>query len=1050
MSLAKFSVKNPILINMLMILVYVGGFYTMYTIPKEEMPAIDMGAFNITITYRGVSPEEMERNVVNKIEEEIQDMDDIDYISSTSQEGVANIFVQMESNANMERAWNDINAEVDKVKDLPENANDPNIIEINMREINDICAVIISGDKDPNIMRDIVEDFEDELLKIDHISKYETSGIQDREFWIEVNNDRMNEYNLTYNDIMGVVASTNSNTPGGELDVGSSQYLVRTMAEYETVKDIEDQIIKMNSNGAAIRLKDIATVLDTLEERETIGKYNGVTGANISVYKKEDGNIIDVVADIRELCEKYENNIPGISAEVRNDGSIRVENSINTLSSNAIMGIVLVFIVLLIFLGWKNAFYAAWGIPFSFLLTIIFMDYFDVTLNNLSLFGLILVLGMIVDDAIIVLENIHRYAEMGYSKYEAAIKGTQEIIWPVIAAVATTISAFLPLLWMEGMMSKFLGNFTIVVILALTASLIECLLLLPSHVAEFGTAKIHEEKEHKLHSYLTKRYRASITWVLKHRFISLLVLIMGLIGSGAMLASGAVGFEFFPKSTPKTLKVILETEVGSSLDKTNVVVTNLEEAIMGIDQKIDIESIVSNIGMYRESHRTETASNYAEVSIDLIDADQLQNDYQDIKKSVIRELDKVKGIKLYKLKEASRGGPRSEYDIELRVYGDDIATLDKISEYLISELEVIPGLEEIESSQDNGKSEIRIIPNTEALYMYGLTEANITSTVATALYGSTISKFRGSGLEEYDIIVKSDESQLSSFSDLENLKIRTRSGSLVPLKDLAKFDIQQGYSKIEHYDLERKYTVTAQCGYYEKDGEKIKQVPGQVISQLKGSKVKNTEGVLSDFEEKYPGYKLEYGGIEKQQSETYSKLGLAFIVAVLMIFTILATQFKSYVKPLIVMSALPFAFIGVTLGLFVTGLSFSMMTMIAVLALAGVVVNDSLVLVDFINKEREAGRDRWNSLINAGAIRLRPIIMTTVTTIAGFMPMILSDSVATADWKPMAVAIAFGLGFATVLTLFLVPVLYSFEDSVKAKFSKRGDKTTIKEALEKK
>lgn len=1047
MSLPKFSVDNPILVNMFMIIVVIMGLITIYEIPKEEMPGIEFGAFNIIVAYPGVSPEEIEQNVVNKIEKQIQRMDGIDYISSTSQEGMASIYVQMEADADMSRAWSDVNAELDKVRNLPENASEPYVTELKMREFNSICSVLISGEKDDNTLRDISDDFENELLKIPFVSKVEISGTRDRQFWIEVDNERLNQLGITYNEVAGIVAATNVNTPAGELDVGSSQYLVRTMGEYASIEELSNQLIRMNSDGSAIRLKDFAQVLDTLEDQETIGKYNGVQGINVAVFMKGEGNIITVIKDIKTLAAKFQKDIDGIRLDVRNDGSIRVKNSISTLSSNALMGIVLVFIVLFIFLGFKNAVYAAWGIPFSFLLTIIFMNYFGVTLNNLSLFGLILVLGMIVDDAIIVLENIHRYSEMGYSKYDAALKGTQEIMWPVVAAVSTTIAAFAPMLFMGGMMSKFLGNFTIVVTLALTASLIECLLLLPSHVNEFGTAKLQAGKDHKLNKALTLRYRKMIKWTLKHRAISLGTAVLALIGSAALLIAGAIGFEFFPKSTPKTLQIIVETEVGSNLAKTNEIVGMVERNIITMPEKDDIEAIVSTIGSYRDRRVTEQATNYASISVDLVDADQLTNDFNQIKKGIMKILDSTEGIKLYKLKEAQGGGPRSAYDIELRLYGEDMKDLNQLSDYLTTVLAEIPGVEEIELGQDEGKSEIRIIPNKEALYVHGLTENSISNTVATALYGRKISNFRGSGIEEYDIILKSSHEQLSEFTDLENLKIRNNKRQLIPLQDLASFTISQGSSKVEHYDLERMYTITAQCGFYDLDGVQTKRLPGEVTAILQGSKLKGSTGILTNFTQDNPGYRVEMGGIQKQQSETYNSLGKAFGVALLLIFTILATQFKSYFKPLIVMSALPFAFIGVVFGLFITDQSFSMMTMIAVLALAGIVVNDSLVLVDFINRERADGRDRWNSLVNAGAVRLRPIIMTSVTTIAGFLPMILSNSVATADWKPMATAIAFGLAFSTVLTLFLVPVLYSIVDSITVRVTGKGERTKAKEVL---
>ncbi|MBC8384339.1 MAG: efflux RND transporter permease subunit, partial [Candidatus Cloacimonetes bacterium] len=522
MSLAKFSVENSVLINMIMIIVFIFGLYTLSDMPKEEMPAIDFGAFYIMVGYRGVSPEEMEKLVVKNIEDELSDLEDVDFISSTASEGRATIYIQMDPKADIDEAWNNLNTEMDKLNDLPDDADDPFILRLNMREVNEICTVALGGNLSDNALRELADDFKDELLDLDYISKVNIAGTRARQIWLDTNIRKLSQYGLTLNDLASAITMRNRNAPGGSIKVGYAEFLIRTMGEFDNIDQISDLVVSMDKNGAAVRMRDVSTVRDTLEEAITISKLNGQKAVTLDVFKKADGNIIRVMKNVRTKTADFQKRIEGLSVEVRNDGSIRVNNSIRTLSNNALIGIVLVFLILWMFIGWKNALFAAWGIPFSFLLAFILMQRFDVTLNNLSLFALILVLGMIVDDAIIVLENIHRYREMGLSRKEAAIKGTTEIAWPVVAAVSTTVAAFLPMLLMAGNMGKFMSLFPIVVSLALLSSLFESLVILPSHVGELGGNRTYdkEKKKHRLHDWLVRNYRKKIKLVLKHRVIT--------------------------------------------------------------------------------------------------------------------------------------------------------------------------------------------------------------------------------------------------------------------------------------------------------------------------------------------------------------------------------------------------------------------------------------------------------------------------------------------------------------------------------------------------
>ncbi|MBN1327168.1 MAG: efflux RND transporter permease subunit [Candidatus Cloacimonetes bacterium] len=1029
MSIVKFSVNNSPLINMIMIIVFVVGIFVLRDIPKEDMPAVDFGSFIIVVWYPGVSPAEIEELVVQKIEEEIFDVENISLISSTAQEDRATIYVEFEPDADIDKAETDLKAELDKVNDLPEDAEDPWMIRLNMREVNEICDIALGGDFSGNAIREIAEDLQEGILNIPYVSKVDIRGTREREIWVEGDAVKLDQFGLTVNDLINVIRQRNMNVPGGKVDFGKAEFIVRTIGEFKYPDDIRELVIKMDENGRALRVKDVAAVNDTLQERSTLAKLDGKPSVRLQVYKKAEGNIISVMEQVRRYVSDFQDGVPGLEATIRNDGSIEVKNSIRTLGNSALLGVLLVFLILFLFIGWRNALFAAWGIPFSFLLTFILMRYFDVTLNNLTLFGLVLVLGMIVDDAIIVLENVHRYTEQGMCPKTAAIKGTNEIMWPVIAAVTTTAAAFLPMLIMEGMMGKFMRVFPIVVSLALFASLFESLIILPSHIADFSRPLKNREKPHKLNQTLVKKYRWLLKRILKKRITVVIVIIILLILSLMSIALRLVKAEFFPTQESKTMVLKLKMPVGTNIDKTNEIVSQVEEYIMTMEESVDVEAVITTVGAMTQNHQQQLSTSYAQISIDLKELDKMTFTHNRIKGTLRSYLDQLPGIYSYQFGVPTTGPPTGK-DIEIRIKGDNLDRLEYLGETIKSELVKIPGVVDIEDSFLPGKKEIQIYPKHDRLALYGLNVSQVASLVRTASYGSSISKFRGAGIEEYDIVVRLKEDQIKDLEDLKRLKIRNWKGDLIELQDLADFEITSGYAQIEHWDKKRVITITAETAFYVENGIRKKMTTDRAMRILKGNPLTGSKGTLSNFSQKNPGYQLDFGGVVEEQRKSYQSLYLSFGIAIMIIFAILATVFKSYVQPLIVMLTIPFAFIGVIFGLLITGLPFSLSTMIAVVALAGVVVNDSLVMVDFINKEREKGVDRWNSLINAGSIRLRPIILTTVTTIFGVLPMILSTSKAAADWKPMAVSIAFGLAFATLLTLFVIPVIYSLVDSL--------------------
>lgn len=1047
MSITRLSLQNSVLVNMLMVTVMVFGLVALFMLPREEYPPVDFGATIISVVYPGVSPSEIETLVLKKIEDQISDTDGIDYMEGTAEEGRALIIVRFLPGVDPDKAWNDINTEMDKVTDLPDDAQDPMVIRLNMREVNAICQVVLGGDFDQGHLRDIADDMEDGLLNLSNVSKVEINGARDRQIWVDADTRKLEACGLTLSDLQNALNGRNLNLPGGTATLGKIEFLVRTMGEYKNVTELGDTEMQLGTDGSVVRIKDVATVRDTLEKAQTISRLNGKQSISLMVYKKGDGNIIKVMKNVRSYVDDFSKNIPGLSAEVRNDGSIDVNNAMRSLGSNALQGIILVFVVLLIFIGWRNALLAAWGIPFSIFFTFMFMDFYGTTLNNLSLFGLIIVIGMIVDNAIVVLENTHRHRELGLGLYEAIVKGADEVRWPIIASTLTTICAFLPMLMMQGMMGKFLSIFPVIVSVALAGSLIESMIILPAHINSFAGDMSEKAITVKLTTIFTKYYRRILRFALHRRFWVLGAIVVLFLGSFVALGLNLIKQEFFPSTTSQTISLELQTPVGTTLEETSRLVGHIEDYIHNIPQKDDIEAVVANVGVIGEEGRQDIKTSNAQVSIDLVDLDKMKYTHDEIKSQIRSYLENLPGLYTYKFN-SSQHGPPVGNDVEIRVKGDNLDKLSEIGDYLKDILKDIPGVTDIEDSFEEGKNEIRIHPYFDRLKYHGISNSQLAVYVRTALNGTETGTYR-EGTDEYDIIVRAQDRYTHNVDNLKNLKIKSNRGYLVPLSELASFETAQGLAKLTHRDKQRTITVTASVAPYMDNGKMRKRTSPEVVAYLMGNQFTGTKGKLSDFGQRYPGYIMEFGGSQQEQSKSYNSLYRAFLIALLLIFTILAAQFRSYVQPLIVMITIPFAFIGVIIGLLVTGLPFSLTALISVVALAGVVVNNSLILVDFINRGREEGLDRWHAIINAGSVRLRPILLTTVTTVSGMLPLVFSTSTASQGLRPLAVTFTFGLLFSTVLTLFVIPIIYSVVDSIfgRIKGGRFKEHTSFEEAF---
>lgn len=1020
MHISEFSVKQPVLVNLLVIILLLAGSFTYSSMTKEKFPDIALDEVGIFTTYPGVSPEEIERLITIPIEDEVASIEGVDDIRSVSSEGYSRIEVDFESNIeDFPRKLQEVQNKVNRVEDLPEDADTPEVEEEEWTTMAVIAS--LSGPVPEKVLKELSEDLEDDLLNIKGVNAVNVMGRRDREIWVEVDSDRLEGYDLTLADVILTLANKNLDIPGGSIGSGREEFLVRTMGQADTVEQVERVILRSSKRGGHVYLSNVATVSDTFEKATRRGRLNGERSISLVVLKSKKGDTVKIVEAVKALKKEYENGrLPeNVSLTLTNDAAVDVWKNLNALYQNGGLGLVLVLIVLCVFVGLRPAILTAIGLPVAFALAILLMQYFDITINMPSLFGLILVLGIVVDDAIIICENAFRYIEDGYSPREAAIMGTKEVTWPVIAAVSTTMAAFMPLLLMVGTLGKFMSVIPKTVVFALIASLVEALFILPSHVADFGKPIQPRESggprgwQKRLKDYYVRLLDFSLTV----RYLSVSVAIA--IALGCIGLAYKMPFVLFPARDVEEFGITIKMPVGTKLEETERVIAELEDVGLKFPKE-EVYAVIGRVGMGQlANYEFQNATHIGQVVLDITDPFErdrsgleIVNDYRDMVADVPGP-DEISFVEW-------RDGPPVEPAVEMRVRGDNFDVLRRVSTEIKSYLADIDGVKDISDDFQPGKEEARIIVDEDKAYLMGLDLATIGYTIRYALDGGIASVIHDKG-EEIDVRVKLKEEFSRDLEDIEDMKFRNREGALVPFKNFGRIERTPGYSNINRYERKRSVTVSANV-----DEDVITSVE---INQLLREKYK-------DFNQQYPGYVLDYSGEYEETQEQLVALAEAFLVAILLIYAILGALFRSFVRPLVVMIAVPFSFIGVVIGFFVAGEPLGLMAIIGTIGLTGIVVNDSLILVDFIITGQESGLERREALLRAGSLRLRPVILTSMTTIFGLLPLALGLFGVSQFLTPVAVAIVWGLSFATALTLLLVPSIYAIVDDIAGVFRK--------------
>ena len=1048
MSIPKMSVNNPVLANLLMIIIIAFGMYAWINLPRELTPEIALQTATVTTLYPGASPEEVEKLVSAPIEDAIEEnVSKINLLLSNSSEGRSVITIDFEemSDREFDKELENLRTAVEQVNELPEEIlEDPQVVELDVSSGFPMLTIVVGGDISESQMRDIAENLKDEVLDIKNIASVQIAGLRDREIWIEVDPNRLKAYQLPIAAVINALGASNLNLPAGTMELGDTEFMVRTMGEFANPDIIGDTIIAVQPTGTPLRLRDVATVSDTYEEARTLARINGKPSISLSVQKKTEGNTIALVAQLRKLVAKRQADLPdGAELTPVNDYSVILKERLGILETNAIFGLILVVFMLLLFIGWRNALFAALGIPVAFMATFWFMSIAGYSLSGVSLFGLILVVGIVVDDAIVVIENIYRHIEAGAPPKVAAIRGAQEVGWPVVAASITTICAFGPLMFMSGTAGQFMRIVPIMAILVLIASLFEVFVILPAHVAEWGKPRSQRTGRSRLDNLRTRSASTFSLMVLitgffswfitffdfiRSRYVKVLKLTIrhryAFVGSvlwiGLFACVGAffvLDKELFPGEDFPQFYVKAEMPPSYGMQETTAVMAQIEEAAKTLPSS-EVAAIVSNIGIHTPtSGLTEGVtygSNFGEVIIELTPKQERTRGVDEIMAAMRKETLNISGIEELNYI-TQQGGPPQGQDVEVKVKGDRFDKLTELTDMLKTELTGIDGVYDIRDDFRTGKSELRIYLKPEKAHQYGLTTFQIAQTVRIAIEGAKATTYREAD-EAIDVVVKYEEDSLKNIVELNNLLIATPTGAIVPLKDVADITEETGYADIRRFDGERAITVYASV-------DREKTTPFEVNQALMAA--------FANVEALYPGYKLDFRGVFDEIRESFTDLWKLFIVGLLLIYVVLGAQFKSFLQPIIIMFAVPFGMIGAMVGLLLSNATLSMVAMFGIVALSGIVVNDSIVLIDFINKYRERGYNKWYAILKGGSIRLRPIILTSLTTIFGLIPMAIGLGGKSPIWMPMAYTIIFGLAFATTMTLFVMPALYAITTDLR-------------------
>lgn len=1023
--------------NLLFVLLIVVGAFTLLEVSVDRYPNIHFGKMYINTYLPGGSPEEVETLVTQKIEEGLQEIDHIDYIRSSSYRERSNIVIKFIDDSDYEKTYNDVRINVlSKIKDLPERAEAPVFNFLDVGDWFPTVSVNVSGEHTNTTLKLVAEELKIPLAGIEGVSRVKMLGEYTREFHLLLDALKMESYGLTFQEITTALQQANISIPAGHALTAGGEFTIRVDEQFTNRQEVMDTILRTDEEGSFIRIADIVDdAFHTYQEPHILASIDGEECVTLQVLKNENGNALKIAAEVRTLVDELRSVYvkDNVHLTVSQDSSIRIKDSIRVLGVNLLVGIVLVCIIIWLFMGFRNAALTTIGIPFAFLVTLIFMYITGNSINEVSLFAFILVSGIIVDDAIVVVENIYRHVQHGVPIQKAIVVGTSEVFLPVVSATLTTAAAFLPMLLMTGMVGDFFAIIPKTIVFALVASLLECLFILPCHYLEFGRrGENREQTEVKKQSLDEVKEGAAmhitrnlcnhlILFTLRFRYTSQIVLVLVFLVAAAIFTLSFLGktnlirIQFFPDNY-SVFYVEVFGPAGTPISQTNGVVTKLSQ-VLDDDGPEMAESVLGFSGYYiDDDFAPQYGSTMGHIAVTLPPvgkrhfADYPQND-------PIQHLDDIKNRLSPYLPDQftmvirpEKDGPPTGKDITIRVLGtnsDNVEMLaEKVQSFLVGQKNINPWLSGLKDDQGKASKIFRIHVLKEKVAELGLTVDQVAGLAASVVNGQIVGTMKRSD-EEVDIVVKVAKPKQLELPQILEIPIIDGPEGVIRLSDLCSYVYSAEPGILNRFQQQRSITLTADID----SGSSL--TPAMIINKTKVF----YQGIRKDF----PGATLTFAGEHESTQKSFLSLTYAFVVATIIIYLILAAQFQSYVQPLIIISAVIFALLGVIFGTFLARTLFTINSFVAVLGVTGVVVNDSLVLVAFINSCYRKGMGRREALLTAANTRLRPIILTTLTTTLGLLPMALGFPEYSIIWGSMAMTFVTGLCTATVLTIIIVP-----------------------------
>jgi CzcA family heavy metal efflux pump len=1004
----------------LMIFIVIAGLYCYVTLPRESFPDITIPYVFITTTYEGVAPADIEELITIPIERKLKGLSDVEEIRSTSEEGLSTVAVKFLPKVDIDDALQKVRDKVDQAKsDLPADlSDDPVIQEVNFSDL-PVIRVVLSGPFSLRRLKTFADELQDRIESVRGVLEARITGGLAREIHVEFDLDRVAAYNVPFSSLITAVERSNVNMPSGSMDIGPTKYLVRVPEDFEHPSEIFS-IVAFVKNGKPVYLRDLAFIRDSYQDPLTRSRINGQQSVTIAVLKRSGENILKVVDGVKRAVEEMRPVLPpALKIDLTSDMSKDVNLLVSDLENNIISGLILVLTVIFIFIGGRSAIFVSLAIPYSMMMTFLFLTMGDITLNMVVLFSLILALGMLVDNGIVIVENIYRHMQEGQSSLTAARAGTDEVAWPVITSTLTTLGAFFPVLFWPGIVGEFMHFLPLTLVCALSSSLFVAMVINPVLSARYQSVKPPERRGGDSERLpLVKRiYLRLLTWALNHRLIVMLIAIALLIGSVTAFALFGKGVEFFPDVEPRRAYVYLKAPEGTNLDASDRLVAQVEEIVSDYE---DIRYVIANIGSVGGDPFSQggTGTHLSRVALDFKDFHDRSRPSSGIIREIRRKvLAAIRGAEVQVEKEEE--GPPTGPPVNMEISGKDLAVLGDLASRVRKKIADIPGLVDLKDNFVKGKPEIKVRVDKEKAALLGLDTLTIAYTVKAAINGIKVGVFR-EGKDEYDILARLPEKDRRSVKGIKRITISGPRGEPIPLTSVADISLSSGVGAIMRLDQKRVVTVS-----------------GDVSGRLANDVIRDIKARLANFG--WPrGYTYRFTGEQQEQAKAQAFLSKAFAAAIFIIFLVLVTQFNSFATPFIILTSVLLSLIGVFFGLLVTGTAFgTIMTGVGVISLAGVVVNNTIVLVDYYNQLTQKGLSNREALVQTGLIRFRPVMLTAITTILGLLPMATGVSFdfrklawniggeSSQWWGPMAVAVIFGLGVATLLTLVVAPVLIS-------------------------